>query len=63
MLLLTGQDLLEPMWILVKISEADWSMLKRLLLLRYMYKARFFLLVDLREIFSGLGSGGRKKNK
>ena len=32
-LLLTGQGLLEPMWILVKISKADWSMLERLLLL------------------------------
>ena len=26
-------------------------------------KARFFLLVDLQEFFSDLGSGGRKKNK
>ena len=32
-LLLTGQGLLESMWILVKISKADWSALKRLLLL------------------------------
>ena len=31
-LLLTGQGLLEPMWILVKTSKADWSMLERLLL-------------------------------
>ena len=26
-------------------------------------RARFFLLVDLREFFSDLGSGGRKKIK
>ena len=32
-LLLTGQGLLEPMWILVKISKADKSTLERLLLL------------------------------
>ena len=31
--------------------------------LRGKYKARIFLLVDLRDFFSDLGSGGREKNK
>ena len=29
----------------------------------YINKARIFLIVDLREFFSDLGSGERKKNK
>ena len=32
-LLLTGQGVLEPIWILVKISKVDWYMLEPLLLL------------------------------